>query len=331
MINFWNPLKSKLAISCCLVLLASPVFSAEEILVESVLALVNEEPIYSSEFEEFRQHLRQGVYTDDLVIPDEETRQKALKDNAFLLEKLIQSKVIDSEIKKLDLKVTPEQIEQEMRKIAGYNNLSMAQMTAELQRQGFDLTQYREMLAKNLRRRILIEREVTSKVKVSEGEIADFIERNFKGQFSAEIFSYDLAHILISTGRRTDAEARTRAAQVQKRLQEGASFEELASDFSEDPNFSPGGKLGQFNASELSPEFRSALNTLNTGQVTGPVKGASGYHLLKIVGKTVIPDPRVEALKQRAQEELYAQSFQSQFEFWMRQRRAAASVRVTTP
>ena len=89
--------------------------------------------------------------------------------------------------------------------------------------------------------------------------------------------------------------------------------------------------MGQFHATELSPEFRNALSSLNTGEVTGPVKGPNGYHLLKVNGKRVLPDPRVENLKQRAQEELYAQSFQNQFEFWMRQRRAAASVRVNSP
>lgn len=334
--NFWSLSKSKPVTSFWLLPLLAILllpFSAlsQEIVVESVLALVNEEPLYKSELEEFRRHLQQGIYSDDLVIPDDETRQKALKDPEFLLEKLIQSKVIDSEIKKMDIEVTSEQIDQEMRKIAGYNNLSLSEMTAELRRQGFDLQQYRNLLKNNLKRRMLIEREVTSKVKVSEGEVADFIERNYQGQYSSEIFNYDLSHILISTRSRSEQEALARVKMVQSRLAEGTSFEELAADFSEDPAFSPGGRLGQFHASELSPEFRTALNQLDTGQVSAPVRSGSGYHLLKILGKTVIPDPRVQALKQRAQEELYARNFQNQFEFWMRQRRSAASVRVNSP
>lgn len=327
--NFWSPLKSKLVASWVLVGVAFPAL-AKDIVVESVVALVNEEPIYLSEFNEFRQHLQQGVYTDDLVIPNEETRQKALKDSDFLLEKLIQSKVIDSEIKKLDIQVTSEQIEQEIRKIAGYNNISMGQMTEELRRQGFEMTEYRKMIAKNLRRKILIEREVTSKVKVSEDEIANYIEKNFKGEFSSEIFNYDLSHILISTKSRSKAEAVARAEQVLQKVKEGASFEELAADYSEDANFTPGGRLGQFHASELTDTFRKALSSLNTGEVSNPVSSPAGVHLLKIVSKTVIPDPRVQALKQKAQEELYSQTFQSQFEFWMRQRRAEASVRVNS-
>lgn len=325
--SYWSPLKSKLVVSFLLLGVLVPAF-AKEVVVESVLALVNEEPIYLSEFNEFRQHLKQGVYTDDLVIPNEETRQRALKDPEFLLEKLIQSKVIDSEIKKLDIQVTSEQIEQEIRKIAGYNNITMSQMAAELRRQGFEMDEYRKMIGKNLRRKILIEREVTSKVKVSEDEIADYIGRNFKGEFSSEIFNYDLSHILISTKSRSGAEAKARTEQVLQKIREGASFEELAADYSEDPSFSPGGRLGQFHASELIPAFQKALSGLNTGEVSEPVSSPAGIHLLKIISKTIIPDPRVQALKQRAQEELYSQTFQSQFEFWMRQRRAEASVRV---
>ena len=71
------------------------------------------------------------------------------------------------------------------------------------------------------------------------------------------------------------------AKDLQKKLQEGKSFEELAKDFSLCPSGARGGDLGEFPKGRMVPAFEKALVQLNVGEVSGIVKTQFGFHLIQ--------------------------------------------------
>ncbi|MFA6237861.1 MAG: peptidylprolyl isomerase [Bacteriovorax sp.] len=71
------------------------------------------------------------------------------------------------------------------------------------------------------------------------------------------------------------------ALDLQKKLNEGASFEELARDFSECPSGKDGGNLGEFGKGMMVPGFEKAAFQLMPGEVSGLVRTQFGYHLIK--------------------------------------------------
>lgn len=68
---------------------------------------------------------------------------------------------------------------------------------------------------------------------------------------------------------------------LQKKLEEGASFEDLARDFSQCPSGKAGGDLGEFGRGMMVKPFEDAAFGLQPGEVSGAVKTQFGYHLIK--------------------------------------------------
>src|SRR5687768_5494749 len=111
------------------------------------------------------------------------------------------------------------------------------------------------------------------------------------GQGLKESHEYKIAHILFLTKAGPVASAEKRAGNVVERLRNGASFEKLASRYSEDPNYTTDGLLGTFKSGELLKELEDAVRPLSVGQYAGPVKTKSGVHILKLLDKKVTSDP----------------------------------------
>ena len=68
---------------------------------------------------------------------------------------------------------------------------------------------------------------------------------------------------------------------LQKKLEEGVSFEDLAKDFSQCPSGKNGGDLGEFGKGMMVKPFEDVAFALNPGEVSDPVKTQFGYHLIK--------------------------------------------------
>lgn len=93
-------------------------------------------------------------------------------------------------------------------------------------------------------------------------------------------------HILITVApnadAKTDAAAKAKAEMVQKQLQSGGNWNDLAKKYSDDPGSKDsGGDLGFFKRGQMVPEFDSAAFTQSIGQVS-IVKSQFGYHVLQV-------------------------------------------------
>jgi peptidyl-prolyl cis-trans isomerase C len=82
------------------------------------------------------------------------------------------------------------------------------------------------------------------------------------------------SHILVNT----EQEAKNIIAQ----LNAGSKFEELAKKHSSCPSGQKGGDLGFFTRGKMVPEFEQAAFGLKNGQVSGPVRTAFGFHIIKV-------------------------------------------------
>lgn len=74
------------------------------------------------------------------------------------------------------------------------------------------------------------------------------------------------------------------AQDLQKKLAEGVSFEELAQKFSKCPSKQRGGDLGEFGRGRMVPSFEEAAFNLEVNQVSEPVQTRFGYHLIQRYG-----------------------------------------------
>jgi parvulin-like peptidyl-prolyl isomerase len=105
---------------------------------------------------------------------------------------------------------------------------------------------------------------------------------------------YALSHIFIAIGptknggRRTEHEALIKAEQIKKKLDAGADFASLARAESDDPaTAKDGGELQPMLGMYVADEFLPAISQLHSGDISNPVKGAKGYHVILVQQRTV--------------------------------------------
>lgn len=129
-------------------------------------------------------------------------------------------------------------------------------------------------------------------------------------------------HILIKTSAvMSDEAARQRLEQVRQRLAVGgATFEEMAHQYSQDATAPQGGDLGWVNPGQTVPTFESAMNSLQPGQISGPVQSPFGWHLIKVEERRE-HDVADEYQRMQARQILFERRAQPAFEDWLEQLR----------
>ena len=161
----------------------------------------------------------------------------------------------------------------------------------------------------------LVNKEITSKISVTDAEIKTFYEKN-KESFNLPE-SYHIAHILVTpvadpdlhNGKNDDAktpdDARQKATRLLKQIQGGIDFGTVAKDYSEDPSSAPAG--GDLNFQPLQaienidPKLVQAVQKLRAGEMYQQViETRFGFHILKLLekdagGQKDLADPRVQS------------------------------------
>ncbi|MGF9766464.1 peptidylprolyl isomerase PrsA [Bacillus albus] len=117
--------------------------------------------------------------------------------------------------------------------------------------------------------------QIKFKLAMNEAIKKSITEKDVKDHYKPEIKA---SHILVSD--------ENEAKEIKKKLDAGASFEELAKQESQDLlSKEKGGDLGYFNSGKMAPEFETAAYKLKVGQISNPVTSPNGYHIIKLTDK----------------------------------------------
>ena len=226
--------------------------------------------------------------------PQGTSDEEALLAKLTLLNDLIVQEILIAEARDLNIEVPDTELEtayEEARK-----SITGEAFQQELARRNLSAADMREGLRRELLSQKVIEQEVRSKVAVTDQEINDFFNAN-RARFNLPEEAYHIAQIVITPQREaqpanrtgsdatTPQEAAAKAQMLMERLKGGASFQELALDFSEDPESAPrGGDLGLVPLSRLKqapPRLRDAVLKVEPGNVN--VVSEGGAHTIVLV------------------------------------------------
>jgi peptidyl-prolyl cis-trans isomerase SurA len=295
--------------------------------VERIVAVVNDEIIAQTDVDKYAARLKTGGLADDLLIPDEATKQSLLKDRAKLLETMINAKVIDSEVKKQNMSVPIEKVEQEIRKVAKNNNVSRDELKSALLDRGIPFSDYQDFIKTGLERQSLVEKAIASRIKISEDDVISAYSAR-TGNSEQQAFEYTLAHIYFDSSKGGAKAARQRADEALAKLKSGVAWEREAADASEDPGYEQGGLLGVFKTGELQKDLDAAVSKLQPNEMTGVITANGGFEIVKVLKKKLIADPRTEKDREKIRAELYETAFKKQLHDWLEQLRLDAFVRI---
>jgi len=159
-----------------------------------------------------------------------------------------------------------------------------------LVQQGLTLAEYRDILAREIRRDGIVQQYIATLQRnrrpppVTEDEVRAFFEaqRANLGRRPATLtFEQVVVAPRASDSARTAA--RDRALEILGELRRGADFEALARRHSDDPGTKDrGGNLGWFRRGDMVPQFDSAAFALPPGQLSGVVESSYGFHIIRV-------------------------------------------------
>ncbi len=295
-------------------------------IVEKIVAIVNSELVLESDVKALQKNLDRPELIDESILFGK-APQSLRGDRKAQLDYLINERILTSEIKRLNLTVTNDRIDQEVKDKAKQNNISEADLLAAIKRQGMDESEYKKFLKDRIEKQSLMDSEIISKLRISdEDALHEYLKANPSSKSSVNEFS--VAHIFFNPRKGGAEAAKDRAENVLTKLRSGEDFEALAEQFSEDPNFTAGGGLGTFKAGEFLPEIEESIQNLSAGQTTAVVKSRMGYHIVKLLNKKVTTDPKFEKEKERYRAQILETSFRRQIKVWLDSKRDDAFIRI---
>lgn len=248
---------------------------------DKIIAVVNEDIITQVELNERIKLISQQIKQQGGRLPSLDTLQKQV------LERLIIEKLQLDMANKTGIRVNDEMVNRVIANIANENRLSMTKFREVLKKDGFKFAEFRE----NIRREVTISRlrkiRVENKVNISEQEINNYLNRVLKDQSIDD--EYHLKHILIATPEAANPQqidnTRVKAQNIFDELNNGADFSQKAIAVSNDELALKGGDLGWRKAAQLPTVFTSAVNKMRKNEIKGPLRSASGFHIIKLLDK----------------------------------------------
>jgi peptidyl-prolyl cis-trans isomerase SurA len=230
--------------------------------------------------------------TEDLSRPLSE--EEALTAKLGLLNDLIVQDILLAKARELKVELTDAELDTaygEARK----NSPDQA-FQQELTRRNLTAADMRESLRRELLAQKVLERQVRSKIVVTDPEVVDFFNAN-RARFNFAEEGYRIAQIVVTPVREprlanrsgddaaTAQAAAAKVGMLMERLKAGASFSELAMDYSEDPESAPrGGDLGLVPLSSLKqapPPLRDAVLKATPGTIN--VVTVGGVHTIVLI------------------------------------------------
>lgn len=295
-------------------------------ILDRIVAIVNTEIILLSDFTLLQKTLKTPDFVDEALLGknslDELSQSRQLQ-----LDYLISERIMSSEIKRLNLSVTAEKVDQEVAQLAQRNGIKTEDVYKAVNERGLATADYRDFLKNKLERQSLIESEIISRLRISDDDaLSEYLKTNPNSKTSIEEFS--LAHILFSPRKGGALGAQERARKALQRLRSGENFEQVAEQSSEDTQFATGGYLGTFKSGEFVKEIEDAISSLQPGDISNVVQTRQGFHIVKLINKKSAADPRFEKAKERIKAELMDKALFRQLTIWLQNKRDEAYVKI---
>ena len=249
---------------------------------DHIVVVVNDDVITNNMLDNRVSDFRKKMELSQLSRIDPDALKKQV------LERMIRDTIQLQQAKQLGITVDDLMLNRVLEKLAKTNNMSLEMFRDTIQAEGLDYKRFREQMREELIINQLQQRLVASKINVSDQEIQQYIEQNESGDSSK--VTYQLRHILVATPETASSDdidqAREQIESIIKKIEGGSEFEDMAIKYSSGRNALKGGDLGKRKANELPQIFVDAVKDLKPGEVSKPVKSASGFHLLQLTSSS---------------------------------------------
>jgi len=245
-----------------------------------IVALVNSEPITDAELQaQIKQVKEQRAQQRQSMLGASELR-------SGVLERMINDRAQLQVARDLGLRADASAIDQAEANVAAQSQLDVAQFRKLLEQRGITPATFRAQIADQIVLNRLHEREVESRVRISDTEVENALAARQAANTDPLAQDINLANLLVALPDKPSAaqvaQAQARVQALLARIRAGESFESLVKEGS-DASRDNGGQIGLRRADRYPLIFVNATQSLSAGQVSEPVRSGAGFHLLQVV------------------------------------------------
>jgi len=288
--------------SFCLLGLAALPATAE--VVNKIVALVDGDPITAHEVRRYGEERRANNAPYDQ-----------------LLDAVITEKLIEKEIASRKIVAKREDIDRYINETMTKNKMNEEQFNKALKDQGSSLDEYRKRIKNEMERTQLVGQEMRGEApEVTDADIERYYDKH-KDAFATKsaVTIRDIFFPFQQGMTQRDAlRVVDQAKQVKKMADSGQSFEALARRYSQGPGAENGGLIGTFKRGEMAPQLEQIAFAMPVGEVSTPIVGPTGVHLMKIdSAQTNGPRISLDQVKDEIRTALHNQAMDERFRDWI--------------
>lgn len=316
---------------CFLFILALCTFSqkkAQAEIVDRIVAIVNDDII--SLFEINTIFLPYSEKIKSVDYGPEKEKQMLFKVREDIINKMIDQKLTDQEIKRAGISVSKAEIDSSIERIKESNYYTDEDLIAALKREGHTLEEYRERIKEQILRSRLVNLQVKSKIIITKEEIKAYYDSH-ADEFQGEA-KYHLRNILLTVSPFADEkeklEVKERVDFIMAKLEAGESFEALAKKYSHSSLASSGGDLGTFSYKDISPQLQSAVKGLSRGDITPVLDTEQGFQIFYIQDYIKAQKKSLEEAGTEIEEKLFNEIVNEKFRSWLDDLRKRSHVKI---
>ena len=245
-----------------------------------IVAIVNQELVTAAELQQRVARVRDEANRAHTPLPP----PAALRQQ--VLDTLIDERVLITNARDSGVRIDESELDRAVANVAAQNQLTIAQLRERLRREGIDYTKFRQNVKDQMLVERVREREVTSRIRISDADIDALIEK--RRAAAGAVTELGIAQILVTipdgASAAAVAERRARAQAALERVRGGEDFASVAREISEDGNRANGGAIGLRPANRLPDLFVKAVEPLKPGEITPELlRSGAGFHVLKLV------------------------------------------------
>lgn len=195
-----------------------------------------------------------------------------------VLRRLIDERLQLQEAERLSITISDQDVAEAIGQIAQRNKVSLEQFENLLQSNQILPSALQDQVRAELAWRNVVRVRLMPSVVIADEEIDEVAARIQAGRGGSQI---NLSEIYLEVeNAQVEEEVRRAAFDLLEELRRGGDFAALASQFSQSATAAQGGNLGWIEEAQLPEELLLAARQMKAGDIRGPVRGLTGYHIL---------------------------------------------------
>ena len=244
---------------------------------DRIAAVVDEDVILQSELQRAINNIKGQYAGREHQLPPEAVLERQV------LERLVLVKLQVARAESSGIRVSGDELTQYLASIAQQNGTNLDGLRQRLAQDGIGFEDFRNSVREEILTQRLRQSFAQSRISVSEGEVdAALAQQSSSGQ------QYHLAHILVALPDGASADqistGQSKIDGIKNLLDKGElDFQAAAVRYSDSPNALEGGDLGWRSLDEIPNAFSNQIKAMKAGDMLGPIRGPSGFQLLKLV------------------------------------------------